>query len=258
LRVNSFEIGVSFNYLRLDNTINFNEDITQQTTENDVLLSDGFVYDRISTINQTNKNIGAINENEIHTNIIITRFFDKFKIGVFGGVSNKKTTTNTVSSIDGIENIVLIFEGNEVLNEDFSYQEENNIKLDSTSVKYNYGVNFDVNLTKKLGVGLEVNAIKFKEQNEFNFNLSTTYKLNDKFNFQLDYIQKGKLEYYFTNNAYLINNLEETKRLSFVTNYNITKKIGLYFVYQRDIIEDSILNKKLNSNTLIAGLKFKL
>jgi hypothetical protein len=252
------KIGISLNFLVLNDDLNFSEDIIQQTTENDVLLSDGLIYDRISSIKQTNKNIGTITEKEINANITLTRYFNKFKLSLFGGTSRRKTTINAVETINGTENIILFFEGNEVLNEDSSYENETFVKQDSTSTKYNFGINVGVDLSKKIGLAFEFNNINYKSKNELNYVAAVTYELNKKFNFSANIIQKGKFEYYYNNNAYLINNLDKTTRLSFVSTIHLTEKINLYLVYQHDIIDINLLNKQLNSNTFITGIKYKL
>ncbi len=258
LTQNGFEYTVAVNYTTLKSNIDYVNQLTQTTIQNDTLLSDGFVYDRVSTINQTSKEIGTIKQNEIRVVGGVTKLFKTFKIGVSGGVSTKNIKTNIDTSISGVENIVLLYEGDEVFNEDYDYSEQGVIKKDSVSSKYIMGINAGIDLSKKLGLGIEVINTNFDSKNEIGYSLISTYKVSKNINLMANFVQKGKVEFFYANDAYLINNLDKTTRFSLVTDIRITKELLFYLIYQRDSIDSTLLNAINNSNTIITGLKFTL
>lgn len=249
----NFDIYLMFNYLQNNTDINSLANYSQVSTEENVLLNDGLYYDRIKTINQQNLTLGTNVISEQYYNIHILKLYSKFKVGVFGGVTITNNSTNVANEINGIENVVLIYEGNEVFNNDLNKNVTN-----TTETIYNYGVDFGIDITNKIGFASEINVINASSISTLNYVITTTYKLNDKFNFMMNYISKNKLPFYYYDAAYLINNKRKTQRLGFVSDIKLTKKLNLFFVYQHDIVTDDYLNKYINSNTLITGLKIQL
>jgi len=204
LKYKDLEFALLFNYLQKDAKINTTTDITERTVARDTLLEDGYTYDRIKTINQQNKLSGTSKTTEFHLNLNVTKLFKKFKIGLFGGVTNSDNTVNTTENIEGIENIVLIYQGNEVFNKDYDYTDLNEYSGKTNDLIYNYGVDFGVDITNNIGLGIEVSMVANKSQSDFNYVATATYKLNNRFNFSANYIAKNKLPYYYYNSAYVI------------------------------------------------------
>lgn len=255
-----YQIGLSINYLKVNNQINYQSEFNNETIEEDVVLSDGYTYDRVITTNQTYSKTGTLNEDEIQLNVFVAKLFKKLKVGIYGGVSQKKLHTKTVSTINTSTNVLLIYEENEVYNNDLHVNDITKIKYKPTGVKYNLGTNIGYNLTDKIGLAFEVNLIDAVENSRIatNFVGTIAYKLNSSINFSANYIQKGKFSYYYNDNAYFLSYPYDAKRIGFVTGVNLTKKIDWFLVYQLDSVDNTDANTEQVSNTFLTGLKLKL
>lgn len=252
------ELEIAVNYVTEKNDINFSQQIDTIIKENDILLDDGFTYNKISTFSETNTNIGYDNKTELQVNLLISKTFQKLKIGLFGGISSKKNKIYTTYTNKGTENVVYLYQGDEVYNEDFPYENITTTKKDSVVLKTNFGMLFGYDVTKKLGIAFETTLINYDNKNELNYVGTISYKWNKNFNMIANYIQKGNFEYYYYNSAYLITGLNKVKRIGLTNQLKLSKLIDLYAVYQHDITENKINNNNEQSNTFIIGLKFKL
>jgi len=249
---NNFELGLYGNLNLLNNTINYKKTTQYSFTEQNVTIN-GVLYDKVTNGTENYSYIGTQNENEILVGAFISKLFKKLKIVMSFSVSTKKTKTNVVEKKEGTENIVYLLQGNEVSNDNFPFSNENIIQKDSISTKFNAGFAVGYQISKKLGAQLNTNIISFNNQIDINYIPSISYKISDKINITANFIQKGYNEYYYYNGLYLISNLGNTQRFGVVSDISLTKNIDLYFIYQKDIIQN--ISK---SNTFITGLKLKL
>ncbi len=250
---NNIEIGLGINYINSQNDIAYQDTFTYSETQDDVVV-DGFLYQKITSGEVTEKDEGIATEKGIYTSVYFTKLFKKFKVSPFIGLSYGQKDLNTLYTTEGTENVIYYYEDEEVYNENFPIATEEERTGNSDYLWYNFGVNLGYDVTNKIGVGLECST----DLDAINYIPSILYKATDRLNFVAEYVSKGKAPLYFYNGSQLINHDEEVQRFGLVSDISLTKKLNLYFVafHQKTIfLEDK---PSAHSDTVILGLKYKL
>lgn len=255
--INNYDFFLNFNYSYLKYNYDFNTETNIQNEEKNVVVN-GVTYDKISTVNQENTYKGNGLEKEFHINIGVVKLFSKFKAGVFGGIAKKDIKNIFDTREKGIENVVYLYQGNEVFNQNYPFDNEYVTKADSIRKRFNFGMIFGYNITKKIGFYTELETVLVNNKKEFNFVTSVSYQISEKLGFSLDFIRKGKTEYYYYANSILMNDIYKGSRIGLTSHYDFNRKISLFLVLQHDSSNNEFINKKYISNTILTGLKFRL
>jgi len=245
------EVGVGVSYIYSNNNSAFSQDFNYINTEEEVLI-DGYSYQQVTSGEGVEKDTGIAIEKGGNATFYFTQLFQKLKVSPFVGVSKSIVDVNTLYTKEGTENVVYYYEWEEVYNENFAIIAEEERQETSKYFRYSFGVNIGVDLTDRLGVGLELSS----DMSTFNYIPSLLYKVSDKFKISLEYIAKDEAPLYYYNGVQFINNNNKMQRFGLLADISLTKAIDLYLVYQHDavVIESGDLSQ---SNTAILGVKYQ-
>ncbi len=249
---NNYKMSLGISQVRLKSTIDY-ESTGAYNHANDTVI-DNIPYQQLVSGIYTEKNTGTYKEQKFYVEVSIAKFFETLKIATSIGLSHETNKTNTKLTTNGVENVIYNFEGIEVFNQDFPFNNDSSNDSDSSYTNYHLGLGMGYDFTNKLSASVDVIGVLSPRKVDYNYFTSLIYKLNKKIKFTGQFIYKGTQDMYFLGGSQLINSRQKQKRFDLISDVLILKKMNLYLVYQHNNFSETMNNSK----ALIFGLKYSL
>ena len=248
---NSRVLSLGINALYSINDIDFSNVYTDSKTEENLVV-DSYVYDRITTVEVLEREYGRSNEKAFAFVLGGAKYYHKLKINPFFGVSYSNVTNTRTYSEEGTENVVYLYEGEEVYNEDFEINNVENQGSENEILEYSLGLNTGYDVTPKIGVGLEISS-NFKT---FHFIPTLLFKASKRYSLLFEFVNKDEAPLYYYIGSQFITTYNQLQRLSLQSQFELNKKIKFYLVFQHDNV--ILPTNSLRSNTGLLGVKMQL